>query len=513
MAARGGLPPGGRFVAIPAEHALCDFAVFPAHSARFGDGLSRMSESLVVGRGWTRARVVLPEAPLSRWQNELAAIGLLVPVLMLAAVVNGFPIIFYDTGAYVLQGFERVFIAERSPVYSLFLDYAGGPASLWYVALAQCAVVAFVFVQFVRAVKPNLSLWVMLLIGLVLTLGTGLPWYAAQIEPDCFVAIAPMAIYLLAFHRLGWWRNALLMLCATLAAASHNSHLGVAIGLSTALVFVRMAAVFKPSLLTVKPRVLLSALICVLALGVVLASNYVFTRHVFFSRAGSIFISARMMQDGLIKPVLDSDCPAAGYRICKYKDSLPSRADAYLWEEKISPFFRIGGFRKMEPESAKLVRASLTRYPLANAGWAVIDTALQFFAYPTGDGIVPQEWVLEPEFRRTIPAQMGDYNTAYQQRGYLWFLPLNLIHVPVAFLSIGVLFWLLRRAARARDWKAATLPAFVLVALLGNAFICGVFSGPHYRYQSRMMWWPALVVILLGAKEIPALRQRFESVT
>ncbi len=463
-----------------------------------------MNESQI--GGWARARVVLPEAPLSRLHNELAAVAVLVPVLMLAAVVNGFPIIFYDTGAYVLQGFERIFIAERSPVYSLFLRYAGGPASLWYVALAQCAVVSFVFVQFARALKPRLSLWVLLLIGLVLTLATGLPWYAAQIEPDCFVAVAPIAIYLLAFHKLGWWRNALLVLCAVLAAASHNSHLAVAMGLVAVLLIVRLAT-------AIKPRLLLSAASCVLAFGVVLASNYFFTGHVFFSRAGSVFLSARMMQDGLIKPVLDSDCPAAGYRICKYKDDLPSRADAYLWEEKISPFFRIGGFRKMGPESATLVRESLTRYPLANAGWAMIDTLLQFFAYPTGDGIVPQEWVLEPEFRRTIPEQMGDYSTAYQQKGELWFLPLNLIHVPVAIFSVVALFWLLRRAVRARDWREATLPAFVLVALLGNAFICGVFSGPHYRYQSRMMWWPALTVILLGAGQIPALRQRFESVT
>jgi hypothetical protein len=472
-----------------------------------------MSESVVVGRGGTFARG-LPEAPLSRPANEIAAIVLLVPVLMLAALVNGFPIIFFDTGAYVLQGFERIFIAERSPVYSLFLDYAGGPASLWYVAFVQCAIVAFAFVAFVRALKPALSLWMLLIAGLVLTLATGLPWYAAQIEPDCFVAVAPIAIYLLAFHArtLGPVRSALVFAAGALASAMHNSHLGLAAGLLLCLIALRGIAAWR-RLDIARPSLALPALSLISALAVVFAANYALTGKLFFSRAGAIFLEARMMQDGLIKPVLDADCPGGGYKLCKYKDSLPARADAYLWEEKISPFFRIGGFRKMEAESATLVKESLARYPLANAGWAVIDTVLQFFAYPTGDGIVPQEWVLEPEFRRTIPGQMGDYNTAYQQRGDLWFLPLNFVHVPVAMFSVVALFWLLRRAARAKDWRAATLPAFVLVALLGNAFICGVFSGPHFRYQSRIMWWPVLVVILLGAKEIPALRQRLESVT
>jgi hypothetical protein len=479
----------------------------------FGDILTVMSETQVAHSGWRRGwnSARLPYAPLSRPANELAAWALLVPVLMLAALANGFPIIFYDTGAYVLQGFERIFIAERSPVYSLFLDYAGGPLSLWYVALAQCAIVAFAFVEFARAVKPALSLWVLLLVGLVLALATGLPWYAAQIEPDCFVAVVPMALYLLAFHgrSLGWWRSALLTMCAAFATATHSSHLGLAVGLIGCMAVLRAVLLIWPRLDIVRPALVLPIASCAAAFAILFACNYALTGKLFFSRAGAIFLEARMMQDGLIKPVLDADCPAAGYRICAYKDQLPGRADAYLWEEKISPFFRLGGFRKMGPESAVLVHESLTRYPLSNLGWAAIDTVLQFFAYPTGDGIVPQEWVLTPEFRRTIPKQMDGYTTAYQQKGDLWFLPLNLIHVPVALLSVVALGWLLRRASRAKDWRGATLPAFVLVALLGNAFICGVFSGPHFRYQSRIMWWPALVVVLLGAEQVPALRRRF----
>ncbi len=260
-------------------------------------------------RRW-RFGAPLPTAPLSRLRNEALGVVLLVPILMLAAVANGFPIIFYDTGAYVLQGFEHVFIAERSPVYSLFLRYAGGPESLWYVAIVQCAVVAFAMTEFARALRPNLSLWMLLLVGLVLTLVTGLPWYAAQIEPDCFVAVAPIAIYLLAFHRLGWARNLLLVLSAALAASSHSSHLGLAAGLLIALVLLRGVAMLFRTRDIPRPRLLLSAASLTMALAIVLTCNYVFTKQVFFSRSGSVFLAARMMQDGLIKPVLDEDCPS-----------------------------------------------------------------------------------------------------------------------------------------------------------------------------------------------------------
>jgi hypothetical protein len=460
-----------------------------------------MSDSQQVSEGLARAwrtRIVLPDAPLRFVRNEIAAVLALTPILMLAAFCNGFPIIFYDTGAYILEGFGHVFIAERSPVYSLFLKYAGGPESLWYVAFLQCLITAFVVVELARALKPQLSLWAFLVIGLILTIATGLPWYAAQIEPDCFVGVTVIAMYLLAFHRrdLGFAHSGLLVVCAGLGAATHSSHIGLAIGLLAVLAVMRFVLLFFRKLDVPRPSLLAPAMSCALAFATVFACNYAFTRHVFFSKAGSVFLEARMMQDGLIKPVLDTDCPAAGYKICPYRDNLPPRADAYLWEEKTSPFSRLGGFRKLEAESTHLAALSLMRYPLSNAAWAAIDTMLEFFAVATGDGIEPQEWVLNREFEHTIPQQMNGYTHAYQQRGDLWFLPLNVLHVPVAILSIFGVFYLMRRAMQERDWNTAVLPAFVLIALLGNAFICGVFSGPHSRYQSRLVWLPTLVLLL-----------------
>jgi hypothetical protein len=43
----------------------------------------------------------------------------------------------------------------------------------------------------------------------------------------------------------------------------------------------------------------------------------------------------------------------------------------------------------------------------------------------------------------------------------------------------------------------ALLAATVAFALLGNAAICGVISGPHDRYGARLVWIAPLVVTLL----------------
>ncbi|HEY0302133.1 MAG TPA: hypothetical protein VGC36_12390, partial [Rhizomicrobium sp.] len=210
----------------------------------------------------------------------------------------------------------------------------------------------------------------------------------------------------------------------------------------------------------------------------------------------------RLMEDGLIKPVLDADCPHANYAICRYKDRLPTRADTWLWMEKVSPFHKLGGFKKREKEAAHLVGESLKRYPLENAVVALENTLLQFVWFQTGDGIVPQTWVLNREFKIAIPQQLSDYDRANQQEGEIWFVPVNIVHVPVAALSLAGLYLIFRRVRARRDWRSGVLPAFVLIALVGNAFVCGVFSGPHGRYQSRIMWLPVFAVALIGWPQI-----------
>ena len=447
-------------------------------------------------------RFALPAAPVAEVRNEIAAVLALTPILLSVAAWNGFPIIFYDTGAYMLQGLGHLFIAERSPIYSAFLAGTGGATSLWLVATAQCLITAFVMVEFARAIRPQMPLWAFLALGAVLCLTTGLPWYAGQIEPDCFVAVAPLAIYLLAFfgEGLGPLRKALLVLGAAVAIACHSSHVALAAGLLVVLAAARFAPVawIEANALP-RPRLALSLASFALAILSIYAANYIFTKHVFFSRSGMVFLEARLIEDDLIAPVLDTDCPKAGYAICPYKDRLPPHADSWLWMGGItSPFHKSGGFEKRGPEAALLVRESLERYPLENAIVALQDAALQFFWFQTGDGIVPQEWVLNREFKIAIPQQLSAYDRAYQQEGEIWFLPVNLVHVPVAFLSLAALYLILRNLVRRRDWRGSVLPAFILLALIGNAFVCGVFSGPHGRYQSRIMWLPTFAVALIA---------------
>jgi hypothetical protein len=73
-------------------------------------------------------------------------------------------------------------------------------------------------------------------------------------------------------------------------------------------------------------------------------------------------------------------------------------------------------------------------------------------------------------------------------------------------MSVLGLLLLLQHAAASRAWRQVSLPALVLLGLIGNAIICGTFSNPHDRYQSRVVWLPSLVLLLALTRDRRALQ-------
>jgi hypothetical protein len=454
---------------------------------------------------------------------RLAGLVLLALLFLGVAFWNRFPLVFYDTGAYMAEGLEGAFFVERSPVYSLLLPLTGASFSLWWTAAAQALMTAFLVLELARAEVPRLRLGGLLLIGAALMGLTGIGWYVGQIEPDCFTPLVVIGGYLLLFRvdavlapPGGRLRLGLIVMVTALAVAAHPSHLGLIGGL---LLCAAMLWRFHRRMpLLPRPRLLpcLSALL--LALTMTMGANYAFTRTIFISRAGSVFLLARLMQDGIVQRLMADVCPLRGsgipepYTLCAYRTRLPRNANAWLWGEH-SSFRAEGGFKRSDGEYSRIVRDSLVRYPWMHLKAAALDSMAQFLQVRTGDGIESQRSILRPVFRHALPRQLPAYLAARQQTRIIRFRDINLIHVPVAMISLLGLLLLLHHAAVRRRWGEAALPATVLLALIGNAVICGTFSNPHDRYQSRLMWVPALVLLLARARDPKALQPVSESGT
>jgi len=439
----------------------------------------------------------------------LVALVLLTFLFLAVAVWNRFPLVFYDTGAYMAEGLSGAFFVERSPVYSLLLPLTGAFASLWWVAAAQSLMTSFVIMELVRIEAPRLGLVGLIMIGVALTVLTGIGWYVGQIEPDCFTPLVALGSYLLLFRipALTVWRRWLVIVITALAVASHPSHLGLIGGLLICAAILcgfhsRLSGWPRPHLWSC-----LSALL--LSLALVVTANYFYTKTFFVSRAGSVFLLARLMQDGIVQRLLAETCPARGssqkppYTLCAFP--LPHNANAWLWGER-SSFRAVGGFKRSDGEYGRIVRDSLARYPLMHLKAAIYESVLQFVEFKTGDGIESQRSILVPGFNRSLPQQLPAYLAARQQTEIILFKNINLVHVPVAVIALLGLLLLLHHAAVRGRWDQAALPATVLLALVGNAIICGTFSNPHDRYQSRLMWTPVLVLLLARARDARALQ-------
>jgi hypothetical protein len=422
-------------------------------------------------------------------------------VLLAPALWNGFPFMFYDSGVFIELAIQGGFSPERSAFYASFLSAFLPSFSLWPAMVAQVLMTVLVMAAFARALLPGLSAGRFFAWVVALCIVTGLPWYAAEILPDILAPLLVICLYLLGFHtdRLAWPHKVALTAITVLAATAHASHLGLAAGLVALTALIQIATRHR-TLPSAAPRWRLPALVFILSLLALVTSNFARTGEVFVSRSGPAFVLGRLVQDGIVKRLLDDTCPGSGYRLCAYKDELPADANNYLWGQD-SPFWKLGGFEGTADEAQRIIVDSLKRYPWLHLKTAARNTLEQLVTFETGDGIEPLFDVPVPAMQRQIPEQLEDYRAARQQNDQIAFRWINAVQVPVGAAAIAALATILVAAVQRRNWTDRVfLPAFILITLLGNAFICGALSNPQDRYQSRLIWLACFAVLLLLAK-------------
>jgi hypothetical protein len=318
---------------------------------------------------------------------------------------------------------------------------------------------------------------------IALTVFTSLPWYTGQLMPDIFVPLAVLAFHLLAFARNVLHKREALVLGGVIAAgmASHMSILG----LVGALVLFAFALSLLQRWFDLPPPRLCRPVAAVIS-GILLAlfSNLAVVGQFAFTPGGSTFLFARLLQDGIVGRYLDDHCPEPGLRLCAFRAELPPTADDWMWGN--SPLGKLGGWEAFEPESRHIIVRSMIDYPGAHIESALRATAAQLTTLATGEGMQSRDnWHVEAMLRKYAPDTLARFMASRQQHDGFDFGPINLIQVPVALAATALLpiwIFLFRRA----DPRLSSFATTVLFAILANAAICGIFSNPNARYQSRI---------------------------
>ena len=421
------------------------------------------------------------------------AAGAAMLALVAPALWNGFPLIFPDTGGYLQRPILGTLELGRSALYGAFL-IAGMPLSFWPNILAQAALMVWLIALTLRVHGLGGRPWWLLGIVAALTLTTSLPWFTAQLMPDVMFPAGVLALYLLAFGGGEIRRGERIGLCATIAfaIASHMAFMAVALALVAALLVIGLLKNFPT------PRLAMAG--AAIAGGLLLApvSNLAITGQFAFTPGGASFLFNRLVEDGLVTRYLDETCPDPTLRLCPYRSEISTGYDDWLWRND-TPFWKLGGWKDYSGEERRIILATLARYPLDHVKNAIAHSVDQLVSFATEVAFDDNEnahttYTFREYIGRLYPALM----TAKQQTGGLHVAPLNVIHIPVGALSIfGLIGILIFRRRLGLPPQAVALAATVLLTLLVNAAVCGVFSHAAERYQSRLIPLAPLALMTL----------------
>jgi hypothetical protein len=431
-----------------------------------------------------RARVT---DPAWVWLSAVA-----IPLMLLApALWNGYPLLQYDTGGYLARWYEGYLVPSRSTVFGLYL-HVGEGSSFW-INLGIQALATLWIVQLALRVFGMNRPWRLTAISLALVLTTALPWLASTLLTDIFTGLSVLALFILVVHggRISTIEKCSLFAFTAFAASTHSATLAVLLGLCCA------GWIARPFL---RGRIAVAGLLqgsltLVAGAALLLSANFALSGQLAWTPGGYGVAFGRMLQDGIVKQYLDDHCPQQKLKLCPYRNQLPATADQFLWGN--SMFNTLGRFKGLNDEMGFIVTRSLAEYPLRHAEAAIMATAQQLVRVGTGEGT--NVWIGHTYgiFERYIPSQVKPMRAARQQHLNIDFSVINRLHVPVALASMLAVAAIFAHAIWRRRLDDLTLlAATVTLALLGNAFICGVISGPHDRYGARLAWVASFVALI-----------------
>ncbi len=119
-------------------------------------------------------------------------------LLLWPAAINGYPLVFSDTGTCLSQAIHHYLGWDRPIFYSLFLLPLHLTLTTWP-EIVQALLATHTLHLVRRALLPLVSAWWLLPLLAAVALVSALPWLVSQLMPDLFTGPLVLALGLLAF--------------------------------------------------------------------------------------------------------------------------------------------------------------------------------------------------------------------------------------------------------------------------------------------------------------------------
>lgn len=427
---------------------------------------------------------------------------------------------------------SRTQMAARSTTYSLFLYGLESAGTLWLVAAAQAASAAWTLLLVLRCAVPRAGPRSYLAVMAALAAGSTLPFFAGFAMPDAFAGVGVLGVALLTLYwaELSRTERAGVAVLLSFALVTHTSHELLAITLVpvAAVLLWWVRAGWRSS------AVRLAAVTATILVAIAINSGY---GMIVEAQTGQRlrhqpFLMARTLADGPGRAYLRHACShGEHYALCRFQHLPLDDSEDILWSDlPTSGVFLIANYAtrvQLEIEEPRFILQTIAYDPWAQIKASAANWAKQLTLIGIDDVVRnPHYYMTDDYWARTYLPDMIMAVAHCGRRGdacALWLTPaptgdeggLNgrsppaprpaLFHGAVVLLSLaltGAALWPLRsRAATPVGRQMLAFAVLILAAVLLNAGITGVLSGPFARYQARLIWLiPALAGVALAAR-------------
>jgi len=449
-----------------------------------------------------KIKIKLQQLPIKKPELFVALITL---IWCWPNIINRFPIIFSDTGSYLLFSNGKYSYYWRPVFYGFFLKAILSIFhTLWVACILQTLLVTSSVYYFLKTYKPDSSksFWLPML---TLPLITALPWCIGQIMPDfsiCF-SIPLCLVSLLFFEKLSTRTHLLIGASLVFSFSLHSSNVPL-------FVISMCACTLLLDLNKITPKIGKRFIFIFMTglIAIVLQNTAPQNRSV--SNSAYAYLVARMIDDRSLFVFLNEECqtPEKYIQLCDYKTKLETftESNEFLWH-KPDLFWSLGAFADSRNIFKEAVLRSLIHYPFLNFKAALFGVAHELFyfhmntdrSYASSSGTA--EWI-----EKIVPSDSPSAQAALQTRNTLLevFSKFNLLFFFINPLSILLCFFF---SFRIKVLESRNICRCALIFAVTNAFVCSFFSGSFARYQNRVSWL-LVFAALLALIELHERRKR-----
>ena len=476
-------------------------------------------------------KMVSSDAGVSNLTGWTIVVVISIGLLLWPAFYNGQPIFYDDTSSYIrafdaglvwLTGYTGAWttwasfgpnhslqwsvlptieslqspsfiIAGRSVLYGAFLylgDLLGG---LWATTLLQSGIAAAALFLTLRHLRILSKLTFFSTVALLSVL-TPVAFVNAVLLPDIFtgLCIIGAANLLVLDHPLKRWEYLFWLTMLIVAVISHPTNLALSILLLAAglLIQVCRASFSKAGLAALGFACFIGfageasfALIVKKALGAQMVRPPV--------------VLARIIADGPGATYLRKYCPQAHFTACEFADQLFFNSDAFLWDksEHATSYINATEQKRFElgEEQLRFALAVFASDPIGQSEAWLIDFLRQMRMFGLSDYLTKAEGIKAklPKAYAEQLANSGIWTGAFNQ------MAIEAVFNATLIMSLAIICMILGLRWQAIPPKHRRFYFVILSGVLLNALICGVLSGPHERYQARVIWLLPLAAAMM----------------